>query len=216
MISGVTDCNMKCPYCGKVKTAQPAGKYKCTGCGNRFVILSNGKIKAYVSFEKAGAKDVPAKKNDNHAEIQIPSLKKILNADPSSNTATIFILVFWGLIFFQLITGIQIGKSEVGSFDFILATIISIIGIIVIIVRTNNIQSAFGFGQLNMSRILKRRTSKQGTYLKVRYEFCGREYVRSLPVHASDLKSDYQIGDEIEIIVDKNNPENVVILDPYR
>jgi hypothetical protein len=29
-------------------------------------------------------------------------------------------------------------------------------------------------------------------------------------------QSDYQIGDEIEIVVDRNNPENAVIFDDYR
>jgi hypothetical protein len=193
---------MKCPYCGKVKTAQPAGKYKCTGCGNRFVILPDGKITNYASYEKAGA-----------TEIQIPSLTKILFADSSSYDAGALMLVFWGFVLFRLIKGENL---DIILYYFVLAASVSIIGIIIIIIRSNKIRNAFGFGDLNMAYILQRYDLKGNVYFKIRYEFYGREYIRSLPIHASDLKSDYQVGDKIEIIVDKNNPKNVVILDLYR
>ncbi|NJL60003.1 MAG: hypothetical protein HC887_10550 [Desulfobacteraceae bacterium] len=169
----MTDSDMKCPYCGKVKAAQPAGKYKCTGCGNRFVILSDGKIKAYVSYEKAGA-----------AEIKIPSLTKILFSDHSSSTAGALMLGLWVLVLFRLVK-----VDFIFWFLFLLATIASITGIIVLIERSDKIRNAFGFGEMDTAKILQRYDIKGWACFKIQYEFYGREYIRSLQIDASILGS---------------------------
>lgn len=206
VVTGVTiDCDMKCPYCGKTGEIPPPGEYGCPVCQNRFVVWADGK--AYPLFEKFRTKTI---------ETRPPDLAKILCTDPSSGLVGTLILLFWVSTFFLIITGIRITKmgAEIGIEQQIIKdAIASIIGVIVIIVRTIKIRSAFRFGMMNMARILEIKIIRLGTYFKVRYEFCGKEYIRSLPiVH----QSDYQIGDEIEIVVDKNNPENAVILENYR
>lgn len=44
MISGVTDCNMKCPYCEEENIPFVRGKYRCSGCGYSFTELPDKKI----------------------------------------------------------------------------------------------------------------------------------------------------------------------------
>lgn len=52
MITGVmTDCDTKCPYCGKTGETPPPGKYGCPVCRNRFIVLPDGNTD-YISPDK--------------------------------------------------------------------------------------------------------------------------------------------------------------------
>jgi hypothetical protein len=152
-----------------------------------------------------------------------PKLARIIKNDPIAKAAVFFFVLVWILFLWALAVpflpeALQvIAPVDIREQPYYLKFVIidTAIGVTVLLVRIWYIFYVFNKGDIIGGKILVLRAYRSKIYIFFEYEYNGRNYERSGNMPRIHGLANLQSGDPITLVVNKNNPSQVLVRERY-
>lgn len=139
-----------------------------------------------------------------------PSLFRVIQIDYWAFIAAVFTVLFW--VFYLYDTFIR--KNVTINLLYWLVAI-TIISLAVILWRYGSMLSIYGSGLEAKAVVSGAGFFRDRGYISFIYTYQGQKYQSRVSVMRTKRTARFQVGDEIDVLVDRENPKRAVIRDLY-
>jgi hypothetical protein len=144
--------------------------------------------------------------------VKRPSIIKIIIVDYVALLATLFPAVMWGMyLFLVVLKNIQPVDMTFLAID----SVVTLVSLIVLIWRIRQFFALFSDGLAASATISNVSFFRDRGRVDYIFNYQGQKYASGNAIHKVKQTENLKVGDEVIVIVDRNNPKRAYIRDLY-